>query len=290
MNSTHITIVNQGVDFIVDHLYEKITVEMIADHCCFSRYYYNRLFKSVTGESLYGFIKRFRLESAAFKLIKFPHMSITNIAAEIGYSSSNFTVIFKERYGLSPSRFRAAPNLPRESESQRVIERIRRFQENRPENLLRLMDRQISFEKITDIKLAYERFKGNYQDLPAVWQAFCKKMEQSFPDSPIEFFGISYDDPLIVGTDNCLYDLCARATGPKGIRGENYRRIPGGTYLCYRFDGQLSKLSQIYNDLFAIWMPHRGYIMGQGLCFERYPQESSPDGSIVIDICIPALT
>ncbi len=48
VNRTHITIINQGVDFIIDNLYENITVEMIADHCCFSRYYYNRLFKSIT--------------------------------------------------------------------------------------------------------------------------------------------------------------------------------------------------------------------------------------------------
>ena len=69
MKRTHITIVNQGVDFIVDHLFEKITVDMIADHCCFSRHYLNRLFKSVTNESIYRFIKRLRLETAAFKLV-----------------------------------------------------------------------------------------------------------------------------------------------------------------------------------------------------------------------------
>lgn len=290
MNRTHITIVNQGVDFIIDHLYEKINVDKIADHCCFSRYYYNRLFKSVTGESLYGFIKRLRLESAAFKLIKFPHISITDIAAELGYSSSNFAVVFKECYGLSPSQFRSSPNLPSETESQMILERIKSLQKKRPEKLLRYIDRQISIEKISDFKLVYERFKGNYKDLPKTWQNFCEKMKRSFPNSPIEFIGISYDDPLIVGINNCLYDLCARVTRSVGIGGENYRKIPGGTYLCYRFEGQPSKLSQIYNDLFAVWMPHRGYVMGQGLCFERYHQESLPDKGIVMDICIPVLT
>ena len=101
LNGTHITIVNQGVDFIIGNLFDKITVNMIADHCCFSRYYFNRLFKSVIGESLYSFIKRLRIETAAFKLIKFPNLRITRVAAELGYSSSNFTVLFKKYYGIS---------------------------------------------------------------------------------------------------------------------------------------------------------------------------------------------
>jgi len=42
MNRTHITIVNQAVDFIVDNLFDLLSVNMIADHCCFSRHYLNR--------------------------------------------------------------------------------------------------------------------------------------------------------------------------------------------------------------------------------------------------------
>lgn len=286
---THITIVNQGVDFIIDHLFEKITVEGIADHCCFSRYYYNRLFKSVTGESVYHFIRRLRIETAAFKLIKFPHLSITSIAAELGYSSSNFAVMFKEYYGVPPSQFRSSPSLPSESGSRCILQRIRDLQKNKPETLLKQMDRLISFEQIPDIKLVYRRFKGNYQDLLPVWQSFCEEMERSFPDSPIEYYGISYDDPLIVGEYKCLYDLCAGVAAPAKVKDANRRTIPGGSYLCFHFNDHVGKLSRIYNDLFAVWMPHRGYIMGQGLCFERYHTGSSSDGHIVMDLCVPVL-
>jgi AraC family transcriptional regulator len=165
VNRTHITIINQGVDFIVDHIFEKITVDMIADHCCFSRYYYNRLFKSVIGENIYSFIKRLRLETAAFKLIKFPNLSITDIASESGYSSSNFSVLFK-------SKFRSSPELTLEPETRWVLDRIRALQKSRPVALLKRIDRQISFEEISDIKVLYQRFRGRYQDLPHVWQVF----------------------------------------------------------------------------------------------------------------------
>ena len=289
VNRTHITIINQGVDFIVDHLFEKISVDMIADHCCFSRYYYGRLFRSVTGESVYAFIKRLRLEMAAFKLIKFPHLSITRIAAELGYSASNFTVLFRGYYGISPSRFRSNPSLPSAPGSHCVLNRIQALQKHKPVELLGQMDRQISLEQMPDIKLVYKRFKGNYQDLPRAWKQFCEKMEGCFPDSPIDFYGISYDDPLIVGENRCHYDLCARVTPQAPLKGRNFRNIPAGRYLCFRFEGHVEKLSRIYNDLFSIWMPHRGYIMGYGLCFERYHTGSVPGGPILMDLCIPVL-
>ena len=171
-NRTHITIVNQGVDFIIGNLFEKITVDMIADHCCFSRYYFNRLFKSVIGESLYSFIKRLRIETAAFKLIKFPNLSITSVAAELGYSSSNFTVLFRKYYGISPSQFRLNPKLPLEPESRSALKRIQNLQKSKPLKLLKQMAQHISFETMPDIKIMYHRFKGNYKDLPEVWQSF----------------------------------------------------------------------------------------------------------------------
>ncbi len=289
VNRTHITIINQGVDFIIDNLVEKLTVEMIADHCCFSRYYFNRLFRSITGENIYAFIKRLRLEAAAFKLIKFPNISITDIAAELGYSSSNFSVMFKSHYSISPSQFRANPKLPLNPAGKQMLQRILDLQKNKPKTLLRQMDKQVFFEEFPEIKLAYQRFNGNYRNLSPVWENFCDKMERSFPDAPIEFYGISYDDPLVAGEDRCQYDLCARVTDSMKCAGDNFKKIHSGLYLCYRFEGHVSELPRVFSDLFGVWMPHRGHIMGQGLCLERYHRTSVPGVFVVMDLCVPVL-
>ena len=287
MKRTHITIVNQAVDFIVDHLFEKISVDMIADHCCFSRHYFNRLFKSVTNESIYSFIKRLRIETAAFKLIKFPHLSITEVAEDIGFSSSNFSVLFKNHFGVSPTQFRSNPELPLKLEGQSVLERTQDLQNHKPDNLLKQMDRNISLESLPDIKLTYQRFQGSYQDLPHVWHAFCDKMEQALPGASIEFYGISYDDPLIAGENKCRYDLCARITPSAKVKGENYRTLAAGSYLCYHFKGHVKELNRLYSELFGVWMPHRGYVMGPGLCFERYHAGNMPEGHVDMDLCVP---
>lgn len=67
------------------------------------------------------------------------------------------------------------------------------------------------------------------------------------------------------------------------VKGENYRKIPQGLYLCYRYEGHVQGLSQIFNDLFSIWIPHRGYTMGQELCFERYHPYYLDDPTAIVD-------
>ena len=112
-------------------------------------------------------------------------------------------------------------------------------------------------------------------------------MEQALPGSPIEFYGISYDDPLIAGENRCLYDLCARVTPTAKVKGNNYRTIAEGAYLCCHYTGHVKELSRLYNDLFGVWMPHRGHVMGPGLCFERYHAAELPEGHVDMDLCVP---
>lgn len=58
--------VNEAIDFILLHINEDLTVDDIAAHCHFSKYYFSRLFRSETGESIYSFIKRLRVEQGGF--------------------------------------------------------------------------------------------------------------------------------------------------------------------------------------------------------------------------------
>lgn len=82
--------VNQAIDYILKHIEEEITLGDVAGHCHFSKFYFSRLFKEQTGESVYGFIKRVKLEQSAFRLKTEQGRQITEIGADYGYSPSNF--------------------------------------------------------------------------------------------------------------------------------------------------------------------------------------------------------
>ncbi len=83
-------VINDAVEYILTHLEEEIDVRAVAKHCHFSEFYFNRMFKATIGESVYSFIKRRRMERSAFDLSVRADKSITEIAAQYGYSASNF--------------------------------------------------------------------------------------------------------------------------------------------------------------------------------------------------------
>ncbi|HOO78751.1 MAG TPA: AraC family transcriptional regulator [Lachnospiraceae bacterium] len=55
-------IVNQAISYIMEHIEEEIALEDVAEYCHFSKFYFSRIFKDKTGESVYAFIKRMKLE------------------------------------------------------------------------------------------------------------------------------------------------------------------------------------------------------------------------------------
>ena len=99
-------IINRAIDYILQHINEELSIDDVAEYCHFSKFYFSRMFKAETGESIYAFIKRLRLEQSAFKLKVEPGRTITDIGCEYGYSSSNYSSAFRQRYRTTPADFR----------------------------------------------------------------------------------------------------------------------------------------------------------------------------------------
>lgn len=63
-------------------------------------------FKGVYGENIYSYIRRFRMELAAEKLMGSDN-TILEIANSVGYENgSKFAAAFKNVIGISPKKFR----------------------------------------------------------------------------------------------------------------------------------------------------------------------------------------
>ena len=99
-------IINKAINYIYENVSESLSVDKVADYCGYSKYYLNRQFKDETGDSLYAFIKKTKLEQSALKLKIESTKTITDIGEEYGYSSSNYATVFKQRFDISPQKFR----------------------------------------------------------------------------------------------------------------------------------------------------------------------------------------
>lgn len=99
--------INNVILYIENNLSSSLSIDSLAELACFSKFHFSRVFKSVTGESVYHYIKRVRLERASYYLWGSDH-SIKDIARKCGFNStSNFSYNYKQHFGVSAKEQRA---------------------------------------------------------------------------------------------------------------------------------------------------------------------------------------
>ncbi len=269
--------INRAIDYILNHINENISVDAIASHCNFSRYYFSRMFKMETGESIYEFIKRVKMEQSAFRLKVEKSRSITDISGDYGYSSSNYSSAFKQHHNLSPIEFRRSitqKSLINPVFGDALIS-LESFED---------CNKKISIEMLEDCPVIYERHKGNYGDLSLHWGAFQEKYSEYFTELTL-LLERTYDDPSITDIDECLYDLCL--TVPEGCSLENTYVLRGGKFAIYHFKGLAKQIYTSYQSIFNVWLPQGNYVIDDRYGFEIYRKIDCDSMYMEIDLCIP---
>ncbi|QOR35768.1 AraC family transcriptional regulator [Clostridium sp. 'deep sea'] len=244
-------IIIKAINYILENLAEDLTVEQIAEHCHFSKYYFNRLFKSVVGESVYAFIKRLRIEKSALQIIVEHNKTITEIGNRFGYSSSNFSTAFKQRYGKSPLEFKRnrQSNAIRHNKNYYVdLSKVSYDYYNEKVKLVNLKDQQVIFQ----------RFIGDYHNLGYYWSRFCEK-HQTYIENTSVYYEISYDDPILTDPERCFTDLAISTTKP--IAKDCLTTIiEGGKYVSYTYTGPNTNIFETFQGLLGIWLPDSVYL------------------------------
>ena len=94
------------IDYIYEHLHERITVNLLAKYVGLNSSYLSTLFKKETGMAVSEYILNKRLETAE-TMLKYSDSSIAEIASILAFSSqSHFTEAFKHRTGMTPRDYR----------------------------------------------------------------------------------------------------------------------------------------------------------------------------------------
>ena len=95
------------INYIEEHLSEKLTLSSIAKSVGYSKYHLHRIFSDTVGLSIHDYVQRRQLTEAA-KLLVFSDRPILEIALISGYESQQaFTNIFRQMYKKSPNEYRS---------------------------------------------------------------------------------------------------------------------------------------------------------------------------------------
>lgn len=100
--------VREVMRYVAENLDVPFTAEDVCAAVFYSPSYVRREFRRVTGESLFAYVDRVRIEKAK-KLLAESGKTIKEIACAVGFPDQNyFSVAFKRAVGVSPSDYRKA--------------------------------------------------------------------------------------------------------------------------------------------------------------------------------------
>ncbi len=94
-------------EYISIHLREPLSLAQIAARADLSVSQLNRIFYKNLGVTVMQYIIQLRLESAKLTIATFPHLSIKEVMALVGYNeAAHFSRVFSKAHGISPRAYR----------------------------------------------------------------------------------------------------------------------------------------------------------------------------------------
>ena len=290
-------IVNKAIEYIFSHLEQELSVEAIAEYCGFSKFYLSRLFKAETGESIYAFIKRLKVEQSAWRLKVEKGRSITEIGNEFGYSASNYATLFKEHFEKTPAQFR------KDIEEISINHAFVHGRKNQLETYEECC-KKITIENLPDYFVLYERHKGNYHNLEKDWCSFIENNKEFLTDATV-LIERTENDPTITDPEECIYDLCmtvdkndprliVQKTAAAGITSRcsspvcpNTMTVKGGKFAVYHYAGYPQQIYLAYQSFFCNWLSETGNKIDNRNGFDIYRRIDTDTLYMELDICIP---
>ncbi|WZL81434.1 GNAT family N-acetyltransferase [Vallitaleaceae bacterium 9-2] len=106
MENPNVIRIEKVIDFIEEHLDNKLDLETLATASHYSKYHLHRKFTDTVGMTIHDYVSRRQLTEAA-KLLVFSERPIIDIALCCGYESQqSFSKVFKAMYKVTPAKYR----------------------------------------------------------------------------------------------------------------------------------------------------------------------------------------
>lgn len=287
--------INGVIDYISSHLNDPLPLEKLARLAHFSPFHFHRIFRSIVGEPVHGFIRRLRLERAVFSMAHGPKKSLTTIALDHGFaSSSDFSKSFKQAYGFSPREYDRETFLEKSKIRQDLVANAGYGFGASPPPPPSKPDRfRVTVRERPKLRIGYVRVIGGYS--PDKILAGYRRLidwglrKNLVPEATL--LGMSQDDPDITPRAKYRFDWCLVL--PDGVEASGAVHpgvIPAGQYGVLHCQGDIHKVFRAWTYLFNTWLPRSGFEPTQGPAMEviqNYPTSGDTWLEFDLECCLP---
>lgn len=217
--------VNRAVELIHSRLTEAISLADLARVANSSEFHFHRIFTAIMGERPGDYIRRLRLERAAFLLQTTP-LPLAELAERTGYQSPHaLSKAFKKRFDITPSAFRAQPTQLAAPIS-KPVENLHLSPEIRE-----VAPKEVLYLRVVDPFGSPDAFAQAWRKLLRFANASGK------PDDSWEYLCLTRDNSTITRPEHYRVYACMaspRLPKPSGLFGR--QTIDGGLYaVCIHF-------------------------------------------------------
>jgi len=302
--------ISSAMDYIQLNIHKDLCLEAVAKAAHLSPFHFHKVFKLVVGETVADFIRRIKLERAAGLFFYQKKLSITEVAMELGFSSSqNLAKSFKQHFNLTPT---AIKTLTSKEELKSLIEQNRMngntlnkngnatgsdntystvstsniLETNNVEtNTLGTETLQLVISEFESRLVIYKRLIGKYG--LGVQEAFTELHQfvtaRQMPVSEPVY--IIWDNPEITPVEKCRTDVCITLKEEtKEIAPYNMQIIPEGKYAYIRAVlKHESEYGEAWEQLFSKILDG-GYRLEERPCFKILHEENSDPQNGIFDL------
>jgi AraC family transcriptional regulator len=273
--------VEKVIHYMEEHLSEPLNLQLLADFGNASYYHFDHIFSEMKGESVWQFVKRLRLERAAY-LLRYAGLSVADIAEATGYASNaSFSKAFEQHFQQSPTRFRSQPQPP--------------VKTNACSTILNYTAPVLSVEP--DQQWLFVR-KTGYARHQEAWQGIMTTLGDSSSNillkdkdySSAHFIGKTPDVPGITVEAKLRYEVGLPLKPGMKLSGKEttdqdsqWQTLPGGKYAVLLYQGATDTLPAAFQAIYSDWLPKSGYRLRNAPSYQKYlptPQDESADSGI----------
>ena len=248
--------------YIQSHLESDLTLEILAGRVGFSRYHFHRIFREVIGEPAKEYIRRLRMDRAAYRL-KISEETIMRIALDAGFTThESFTRAFQRQFGMPPNAFRRNfLQASRARKKQLPPRYMTEFQLKGESGLLSnpSTSSQVRLEQVRPIIVAFVRHVGPYDKLLDPGSPMSLLWEELFDwgnanqliNADSLLIGIPQDDPSITPPEKQRFDVCVQIPAFRNPSGHiGCQTITTGTFGVGRHYGSFEDLADTYMHMY----------------------------------------
>lgn len=275
--------INKVIKAIIRDPDGEWTTQSLAGLAGISAFHFHRIFRALTGETMFAFLQRRRL-LRAIELINEDNFTLTEIALECGFdSSSSLSRAFRRHLGCSPSEYRkqhSSPLLPPPHPRLTGMGKTQIEIRETGERAALIVERKGMIDQNFN-QAAVEAFGALVSEIKRAdaWNSIRERI------------GMCPDEASMVPDAEARYQAGFFYEGELPAMNSEVQRVtvPAGRWAVSIHQDSYETLWQSWNRLYRDWLPASGYVLRDTSPFEIYLNDKKkvPPEELRTEIWVP---